>query len=321
LRTERGKPVWCDHPRRGRVELPEGLPKINHGIVLVEVLERVDLNTQADNLPLQYQGTPITYLSLKDFLNLAVELRTAPEVLAYLDARRALPYTDLRIIGDERALFEFCLLHGGSLAGCAGKADAAIAVAARRDELDRALKSKWEHDQYSLLLEDVADQLATRRQDYAAGLSAEALAWYDAPDQRSSYLEMQAVLANLRLRERSKLGHAFHGAIEKRDSSGDRFTYGALHFDSKPEWVFVFGSCAGIEPAKLAERTQILMVAAMAFYRKTHCLLIIDREKASYEVGLRIQPSPPSSPTQRALGDRRFGHLRMTDGELALVPG
>ena len=50
---------------------------------------------------------------------IAVELRTAPEVLAYLDARHGLPYTDLRIIGDERALFEFYLLNGGSLQGCA----------------------------------------------------------------------------------------------------------------------------------------------------------------------------------------------------------
>ena len=66
---------------------------------------------------------------------------------------------------------------------------------------------------------------------------------------------------------------------------------------------------------------QILMLAAMAFYRKTHCLIIIDREKASYEVGLAIQPSPPSSPAERALGYRRFAHLRMADGELALVPG
>jgi hypothetical protein len=139
LRTAHGKPIWCDHPRRGRVDLPDGLPDINHGIVLVEVFEPVDLNAQADDLPLQYQDTPITYLSLNDFLNVAIELRTAPEVLAYLDARRALPYPDLRIIGDERALFEFYLLQGGSLAGCAGKADVAIAAAARHDELRRAL--------------------------------------------------------------------------------------------------------------------------------------------------------------------------------------
>jgi hypothetical protein len=207
-------------------------------------LERVDLNAQADNLPLRYQGTPITYLSLRDFLNIAVELRTAPEVLAYLDARRGLPYTDLRIIGDERALFEFYLLNGGRLEGCAGKADAAVAVAARRNELDRALKSKWEEDQYSGLLEDVADQLATRRQDYAAGLTADALAAYDAPEKRTNYLKMQAVIASLGLRERSKLGRAFQGTMEKRDSSGDGFTYGALHLTPSPN------GCLYLVPAR-----------------------------------------------------------------------
>ena len=321
LRTARGKPIWCDHPRRGRVELPDGLPDINHGIVLVEVFERVDLNAQADDLPLQYHGTPITYLSLNDFLNIAIELRTAPEVLAYLDARRALPYSDLRVIGDERALFEFYLLQGGSLAGCAGKADAAIAVAARRDELLPGFEIEAGTRSVRGLVEHVADQLATRRHDYAAGLSAEALARYDAPDNRANYLKMQAVLANLGLRERSELGSAFLGAIEKFDNSGEGFTYRALHFDSKPEWVFVFGSCAGIEPEELNKRMQILMIAAMAFFRKTHCLIIIDREKAGYEVGLTIRPLPPSSPTETAAGDKLFGSLRMTDREVALVPG
>jgi hypothetical protein len=56
-------------------------------------------------------------------------------LLAYLDARRALPHTDLRTIGDERGLFEFYLLQGGSFAGCVGKADAAVVVAARHAEL------------------------------------------------------------------------------------------------------------------------------------------------------------------------------------------
>jgi hypothetical protein len=320
LRTARGKPVWCDHPRRGRVELPDGLPDINHGIVLIEVFERVDLDAQAGDLPLRYHDTPITYLSLNDFLNVALELRTAPEILAYLDARRALPYTDLRIIGDEKALFEFYLLQDGSLAGCAGKADAAVAVAARRDDLGRALKSKWEHDQYSGLLEDVADQLATRRHDYAVGLSAEALARYDAPDNRANYLKMQAVIANLGLRERSELGRAFDDTMRRRELSGSIFSHRAMHVDSKPEWVYVVGSSAGIKPSELEQIKMTLMVAALANFRKTHCLLLIDRDRASYDVGLMIQPTPPSSPAERALGDKFFGHLRMTDSELALIP-
>jgi hypothetical protein len=94
----------------------------------------------------------------------------------------------------------------------------------------------------------------------------------------------------------------------------------AMHIDSMPEWVYVLGSCAGVEPAELEERKQILMVAAMAHFRKSHCLQIIDRDKASYEVGLMIRPEAPSSPTERALGDRFSGHLKMTDRELALIP-
>jgi len=320
LRTGREKSIWCEHLRRGRVELPAGLPAINHGIVVVEVLEGVDLDAHAADLPLTYRGTPITYLSLNDFLNIATELRTVPEVLAYLDARRGLPFTDLRTVGDEKALFEFYLLHGGSLAGCAGKADAAITVVARRDDLRRALKAKWEHDRYSGLIEDVADQLATRRQDYAVGLSADALACYDAPENRTNYLKMQAVLANLGLRQRSELGRAFELAMYKRTLSGDEFTFMAMHIDSMPEWVYVLGSCAGVEPAELEQRKQILMVAAMAHFRKTHCLQIIDRDKASYEVGLMTRPEAPSTPTERALGDRFFGHLKMTDRELGLIP-
>jgi hypothetical protein len=183
------------------------------------------------------------------------------------------------------------------------------------------LKTKWELDQYGRLLEDVADQLATRRKDYAEGISGEALAAYDAPDKRANYLKMQAVLADLGLRARSELGRAFELAMQKREKAGNDFTYMAMHIDSQPEWVYVLGSSLGVEPAELEERKQLLMVGAMAHFRKTHCLQIIDRNKTSYEVGLMIRPTPPSSPAERALGDQFFGHLRMTDRQLGLIPG
>lgn len=285
LRTARGKPVWCAHPRRGRVELPEGLPPIDHGIVLIEVFQPVDLNLRADDLPLQHQGTPITYLSLNDFLNVAAELRTVPEIIAYLDARRSLPFPDLRTIGNERALFEYYLLNGGSLAGCVGKADAAVAVAAQQDELQKALQAKWDSDRYSGLLEDVADKLAERRRDYADGLSPELLAMYDAPDNRTNYLRLQATIANLGLRLRSELGRAFEDTIRQREALGHSLLYRAMHVDSTPEWVYVLGSSAGIPPADLEKKKMPLMVGALACYRKTSCLLVIDRDKVGYEVG------------------------------------
>lgn len=81
LRTGSSKPIWCNHRRRGRVDFPNGLPKIDHAIVLVEVFQRVALKPDTAELPLDYQGTPISYFSLNDFLNIATELRTMPELL------------------------------------------------------------------------------------------------------------------------------------------------------------------------------------------------------------------------------------------------
>lgn len=91
--------IWCEHPRRGRVTFPEGLPTITHAIATIEVFEQVLLE---DELLLDYQGTGISYLSINDFLNMCNELRTVPEVIRYLDARRALPKSVLLTIGSER---------------------------------------------------------------------------------------------------------------------------------------------------------------------------------------------------------------------------
>src|SRR5271169_5822857 len=110
--------------------------------------------------PLGYRNTPITYLSVNDFLNLAVELRTVPELNAYLDARHGLPIPDLRRIGSEQPLFEFYLLGDASFQGCAGISDARVTVAAQEDRLTAALTRKKKSDFYSGLLEHVADALA-----------------------------------------------------------------------------------------------------------------------------------------------------------------
>ena len=94
----------------------------------------------AESLPLDHDGVPITYLSLNDFLNLAVQLRSVPELMDYLAARRSLPPADLRLIGEERTLFSFYLLNDGSFADCAGRSDARMAVSAQQDRLRAALQ-------------------------------------------------------------------------------------------------------------------------------------------------------------------------------------
>lgn len=100
------------------------------------------------------------------------------------------------MIGEERSLFAFYLLNGGSFAGCLGTADAKIAVATQATALERLLAEKLERDLYSGLLEHVANELAKRLPDYAAGLSPEVLRAFDQPEQRRNYIEMQRVLAD-----------------------------------------------------------------------------------------------------------------------------
>ena len=313
-------PVWCNHRRRGRVEFRDGLPPIQQAIVAVEVFKPVDLHSAAESLPLDHAGIPITYLSLNDFLNLAVLLRSIPELIDYLSARRSLSPADLRQIGDERALFSFYLLNDGSFAGCDGISDARLAVAAQDDRLRDALERKFEADRYAHLMEHVADELATRRPNYAEGVPESLLAAYDPAAQRQNYLEMQSALADLRLRERSELGRAFHGTIEHLAQKDRGFTFRAARFDSMPDWVYVVGAAKNVDQAELLSRTMVLMGGAMAFYEKSKCLVIVDRDNRGYEVALS---RPGVRPTLKHVeaGKRLFGDLRITSTPLHFLPG
>ena len=312
------RPIWCEHPRRGRVELPAGLPPITHGLVLTEVFQPVDLNPDAADLPLSCEAVSITYLSVNDFLNLAVELRTVPELIAYLDARRGLPIPDQRRIGSERPLFEFYLLEGGSLQGCAGISDAAVAVAAQEYRLSEALARKKDSDFYSGLFEHVADALATRAPDYAANLPPEWSALFDQSPQRTNYLQLQEIIAGLRLRERAMLGKAFDETSKAVAGKAEGFVYRAMHFDAREE-VFVVGASRNIERAELYRRMEALMRAAMTAYGKTRCFIVVDRDSSGYEVGLS-RPGFQSTVTDYELAEHFFGRLKMTSGPVSLVP-
>jgi hypothetical protein len=311
----RGFPVWCDRPRQGRVQFPDGLPPIEHGIVAVEVFRPVDLQPDVQSLPLDHNGVPITYLSVSDFLNLAVQLRSVPELMDYLAARRSLPPADLRLIGAEETLFSFYLLNDGSFAGRSGRADARIAVETQKDRLRAALQRKFEADRYAFLLEHVADELASRNPKFSEGVPPELLAAYDPADKRQNYLEMQAALADLRLRERAELGRAFHGAIDQVAGKAQGFTFRAARFDSMPEWVYVLGASKNVDRAELLSRMTLLMGGAMAFYDKPKCLVIVDRHDSGYEVALS---RPGVRPTQAHVeaGQRLFGGLRITSTPL-----
>ncbi|MFZ0979720.1 MAG: hypothetical protein WAN23_09995 [Candidatus Acidiferrales bacterium] len=318
LRTGSGRPMWCEHPRRGRVDFPTGLPQIAHGVVLIEVFEPVALR-QGDEFPLEFNGIPISYFSLNDFLNLTVQLRTVPEIVEYLDRRRALPFADLRTIGEERSLFTFYLLNEGSFAGCLGIADTKIAAAAQAERFEAALRRKLDSDRYSGLMEHVANELATRLTSYAAGLSPRVLDAFDPSERRQNYINIQRVLANLRLRERAELGRAFDSTTEKLRGKAQGFVYRAMRLDSQPEWVWVFGSSKKIERPELLSRFEPLLRGALAYFEKSRCLLVVDRDSVGYEVGLSQAGFQPTL-TDHAIGDKLFGNLRTESRAFSLAP-
>jgi hypothetical protein len=317
IRSAREKPIWCDHPRRGRVDFPDGLPPIRHGIVLVETWVPVDLQREDADLPLAYGGVPFTYMSVNDFVNLAFQLRTVPEVLAYLDARRTLPLSSLRIVGDESCLFEMYLLEGGSLAGCIGHYDAKLLVTTRNSQLLGLLQQKAEHDYHNSFIERVADCLATRMPNCIESSPPELVAAFDPPENRTSYMVMQEVIADLRLRERAELGRGLITTVQALTTEQKGLKIVAAHFDSR-DWVWVLAASKNWDRSDVLRHMFPLMRGAMAFYEKSNGMVIVDRDGINFEVCLS-RPGLEPSEHERVFGQKTFGRLRMSSTPLTLI--
>ena len=306
------KDIWCDHPRRGRVEFPDGLPSIAHGIVLVETFRSVDLQLFVDALPLESRGVPITYLSINDFLNVVLQLRTVSELEAYLQARRELPQGTLRHIGNEQVLLEHYLLRG-SLRLAGGHAEASQQLGNSQAEFEALQLRMAEYHHFSSLLEHVADALAIRSSTCLDGLSANLAGRYEPLTARRGYLRMQEVLTGWALRERAELGKQFSAVVHELDGQKTGYAQAAILLDSRPEWVFVFGSSKGWERAAMLRCLEPTMRAALAYYRKQQCMIVIDRDGEAYEVAA-TRPETLFAPTATDLltGRKLFEHLRLT---------
>jgi hypothetical protein len=308
IRKPCDRPKWCEHPRRGRVEFTT-LPRIVHGVALVETWRPVDLKNVAADLPLEYLGVPITYMSINDFLNIVMQLRTVPEVLEYLNARRELPSTCLQVVGDELPLYELYMMNGGNLRGCTGHADARRATETHEDLLRDALERSVEHKFFSSQIEHVADSLAQRDPNYADGLPKEALALFDKEGERKNYLVLQEILTDMRLTERASIGKQFHAVAEAMSGKSSGLTMAAAHCDGR-DWVFLFISCRGIAKSRLFDIATVLTGAALAHYQKKNCFVIVDRDGEHYDL-MRSNPEYQPTVDDVAAGVKHFSHLRM----------
>lgn len=305
------KAIWCEHPRRGRVDYPAGLPPIIHGIVTVETFRPVDLQSAAADLPLAQGSVPLTYISVNDFLNVAMQLRAVPELLRYLDARRELPEAALRRVGDEQPLLEYYLLND-SLKHCCGHEHARDVVEAASEQVDEVLERMAEYQHFSSFMEHVGHELATRSATCLEGLPTELLTKFDVSEKRQNYLLMQEVIADLPLRERAELGKQFARVIQRMSEQPQGYAQATAHLDSRPDWVFVFGSSKGWERAGMLGCMEQTMRAALTHYQKQRCMIIIDRDSEGYEVSMTL-PGQDFIPTDADVlnGNKLFGSLRV----------
>lgn len=307
-------PLWCEHPRLGRVEF-KALPPVIHGVVLAETWRPVSLSHIERSLPSEIQGVPVSYFSINDFLNIVIRLRTIPEVLEYLTLRRSLPRACHYTIGNETALFSLYLMQRGSLSGCKGIRDAQQRIHDNPALLREALIRNEEQIKFSSLLEHAADCLATRDPNWSDGITEEMRGLFDPDTERRNYLLLQEPLTRLRLRERAELGRCFNSVMQRTAKFGPGVSFAAGHIDGN-ELLFLFISSRGKSRKEIFGIMKVLTRAALAHYGKRKCWVIADRNGTNFDLALTIPDYSPT-PEDVSAGERHFARLRTVDIEVS----
>ena len=269
LRNGTKKPIWANHVRRNRVDFPLGFQNILHGIILVEVKQPVNLHTENDQLPLEYKDIPISYFSVNDFLNLAILLRTIPELVEYLDARRSLSQIDLIQIGDERIIYEAYLLTNGTFEGVTSCQSAKQLVERGEKQLAQMIQELKDSAKYCALIEKVADELATRDENIPIAISD----LYEPVKDRKGYLKMQSLIASMRLGDRISFGRFFYNVIKSIEEKSEGFTFAAALSNALPEQVIIFGASRNIAREIIVQSLTGISLGALAYYKKTVALM------------------------------------------------
>ena len=244
---------WCNHPRRGQVSFKPNQIEPVRAVVVVETLEEVALS---QDIPLEVNGVPVSHLSVNDFSNLVIEMRTINDLILYLDARCSICPELQRTVGIEKAIFEFYVLYRGSPREADGMHDILKELCERRDEVEELINSKKRDDLQAAHLERVSNDLSTRLDEYEEGLDEGIVELFDPASRRRNYLLMQDELCDLVLDERRRLGASLSGAVErvKDDKSKESMHYQAAYLDSKPDFLYVFSSSKGMPRNQVVKR-------------------------------------------------------------------
>ena len=311
IKTSKTHEFWCSHKRRGRVSFKPNQIDPARAVVIVETLEKVSLR---QDIPLEVDGVPVSYLSVNDFLTIVNELRTINDLLLYLDARCSICPELQRTVGIEKAIFEFFVLYGGSPREVDGMQDILREIHERRDEIEELISRKKIADLQAAPIERVSNDLSGRLGEYDEGLDKGIVDLFDPVSDRRNYLLMQDELCDLVLDERRKLGACLSGAIEGVQSANEPepMVYQAAHLDSKPDFLYILSSSKGFSRNEVFKRGCDLIQGGLAYYGKARGLLVnYTQDRDGFETV--FIPSFKETPESRHMGRKFFDRLKMSD--------
>jgi hypothetical protein len=286
LNTIRSKDFWCNHPRRGQVNFKAGELTAVHGVVLVEhFTEPIELSSDCE---LQIGIVPVAYMTPNDFFNTIAQFRTFADIESYLSQRAKLSVETRAAVGGEQLLFQYYIEHDTSFEGWRGYEVEAPELRQQSEDFAEKIQSKIEADHPAYYLEYVADCIATRDPQYSEGLSGETLRWFERPERRKAYLEMQQELCDLRLLDRRVLGEYFLNIGRKANTASHPapLLYGRIWIDSKPNFLYVFAASRNVPRAKLLGDCRHMLALELTRTDKQSGMLIVDTDSEQYHVVL-----------------------------------
>jgi len=309
IRTSQVKEFWCIHQRRQRVSFKANQIIPVRAFVIVETLEPVALDNA---IPLEVKGVPVTYLSVNDFLNLMLELRTINDLLQYLEERGSLTEKLQRTVGNERSFFEYYLLHRGSFPRSVTLQEIKAQLSRREHDIKEIVMQKKEADSQAEIIERVSNDLSRRLENYADGLDDATISRFDSASKRTNYLLMQDELCDLVLDERRKIGAGLSTAIEKVRSENADMLYQAVSLTSKPDFLYILSSTKGIPRGDIISRGQSLLMSGLSYYVKKRGLFLnYTQDRDGFE--LVLVRDFQDSASLKELGQQLFSKLKIAD--------
>jgi hypothetical protein len=315
VRTLRERTIWCQHPRRGRVEFKAGQLRPLQALAIVETHASVPI---PKGLPKVCDEVPISYVSLNDFLNLVRELRAFPEIAMYLAQRAAFAEGAQIPLGGERTVYVRYVLNEGGFGGC--RSYDQMAQSMMEFSVGELLAEKQAADRPAYVVEHFVDSLAARIARWDEGLTPELIRAFDASEARRNYLRIQEEFCELRLCDRRALGRQLLEARSMLDTAQSKdMAYASARSDNKLDMLYVVAASRGIRRAELLTRAYSLLVGGLAFYKKRAGVVVVDRDGEGFEFIL-IQKFQPLA-EHWTLAECFFGKLRTFSYIGSVAPG